>query len=153
MDAFDAWLESGEVDEHERPEILQRLALALRSSGSGGGGTELARGSSSEQQLSFAELHVFSRHIVPFTAQNVKECVLSADFLQLHEIQHHSSGWSDESYLDLISSPNARQWWAGCIGEKRIHNQGMLNALGAWLHCRRDELHASATQYRCVILT
>ena len=147
LQAFDAWLEAGAVDEHERPEILRRLALAVRPSGANGdGSTELARGSSSEQ-LAFADLHVFSQHIVPFTASNVKDMVLSSDFLKLHEIQHHSSGWSDESYLDLISSPNARQWWAGCIGEKRIHNQGILNALGAWLHCRRDELHASAVQY------
>ena len=29
-------------------------------------------------------------------------------------------------------------------GEKRVHNQGMLNALGAWLHCRQADLHADA---------
>jgi hypothetical protein len=32
-------------------------------------------------------------------------------------------------------------------GEKRVHNQGMVNALGAWLHCRHADLHVGKDRY------
>lgn len=30
-------------------------------------------------------------------------------------------------------------------GEKRVHRQGMLHAIGAWLHCRQADLYKDAT--------
>jgi hypothetical protein len=100
--------------EHERPEVVRRLGLALNSPGAVG----------DAQLLAFADLQILSRHIVPFTPVRVKDSVLSESFRELHGLNKstvHASGWSGESYLELISSPNARQWWAGCIGTPAPH--------------------------------
>ena len=95
--------------EHDGPEIVRRLGLVLKSSGRA-------------SMLAFTDLQeVFSRHIIPFTPARVRESVLSDRFSELHgfDKDHLSSnGWSDDSYLELISSPDARYWWSSCIGAK-----------------------------------
>ena len=105
--------------EHDRPEVVRRLELVLKSSGSG-------------QLLVFADLQRLSQHIIPFTPARVKEFVLSDAFSELHGLDKAlllSNGWSDDSYLELISCPHARYWWSGCIGAKRSHCSCMFMLL------------------------
>lgn len=94
--------------DHERPEVVRRVGLALDTSGDDGA------------QLSFENLQVFSRHIVPFTPNKVKAAVLSDSFHELHDCLNaahlSATGWSAGSYLKLISNTDARSWWADCIG-------------------------------------
>ena len=93
--------------DHERPEVTRRVGLALNAF-------------AVTTQLTFADLQVFSRHIVPFTPTRVKESVLSDRFHEFHDglnkTHLSATGWSAGSYLQLISSTDARGWWSDCIG-------------------------------------
>ena len=65
--------------EHERPEVVRRLGLALNSPGAVG----------DAQLLAFADLQILSRHIVPFTPARVKDSVLSESFRELHGLNKY----------------------------------------------------------------
>ena len=115
-------LGGGFSSEHDRSEIVRRLGLVLKSSGP-------------ETPLAFDDLQIFSRQIIPFTPARVKESALSGEFSELNGLSKEllsTNGWSAESYLELISSSDARDWWSGCIGMRHCETCSLqLRGLGA----------------------